>query len=120
MASLKTLAQRTKVSFLTMDVDLNLLPFSSEVKGYSDRCRYYIRQITDEVRLELACVKPNPELYLMNWNVLTGKTSQEAGEFHRTALIADQLLQISECMDGVGIALNLRNPYENNIIFYPF
>lgn len=115
VASLKTLAQRTKISFLTMDVDLNLLPFSSEVKGYSDRCRYYIRQITDEVRLELACVKPNPELYLMNWNVLTGKTSQEAGEFHRTALIADQLLQISECLDGVGIALNLRNPYENNI-----
>ena len=114
LMELKNFIGRVDADFLTMDVDLNQLPLSPESKGYADKCRYYIRQITNEVREELSCIKEKMKLYMMNWNVLTGKTSQEAGEFHRTALIADQLLQMSECLDGVGIALNLRNPYEKN------
>jgi len=59
----------------------------------------------------MACIEsagcPSRPLYLMSWNVLTGSTPVEAGEFHRTALMVDVLCSLRGTVAGAAVLLNL-------------
>lgn len=60
-------------------------------------------------------------VYLTEFNTLTGKSRVEAGEFHRTALIADTVLILARKVAGIGFSLNLlaqQNPVPE-LISYP-
>lgn len=47
-------------------------------------------------------------IFLVNWNTLTGQSIVEAGEFHRTALIADALFMLRGKIAGCAVPLNLQ------------
>lgn len=49
-------------------------------------------------------------VYLVEWNTLTGATVAEAGEFHRTALIADVMCSLAGEAAGFAFWLNLFGP----------
>lgn len=46
-------------------------------------------------------------IFLTHFNTLTGKSQVEAGEFHRTALIADMVFSLAQMTAGIAFALNL-------------
>ena len=50
---------------------------------------------------------PRLKYCLLDSNTLTGASTIEAGEYHRSALIAEQAMDAAELMDGTGISLNL-------------
>lgn len=52
-------------------------------------------------------------IYLTDWNTLTGSTTVEAGEFHRTALIVDTLCQLTPYVAGFSFPLTLSSEHSN-------
>lgn len=73
-----------------------------------------LRELAEQAGLKLP-------IFLTDWNTLTGSTIVEAGEFHRTALIADTLCKLPPFVSGVAIRLSLdsNNLLENSIVTYP-
>lgn len=106
-----TKVPRTELDFLSFDMDLNLIQMPADAQEFSRSCRSQTHTKVTQLHEVLSRSQMNfCAIYLINWNVLTGKTLLEAGEFHRSALIADQLLEISRYVNGAGMALNLRIP----------
>lgn len=104
--------QTGQLHFLSFDMDLNTLQMPSSTSDFSRACRRQTQDKVAQMNEALSKSGTTPcSIYLIDWNVLTGKTLLEAGEFHRSALIADQFVGISSYVNGVGMALNLMNPY---------
>lgn len=100
------------LQFISFDMDLNSIQVPSNANEFARCCHHQARDKVTQMNEILSKSGIIPcSIYLIDWNVLTGKTLLEAGEFHRSALIADQLVEISSCVNGVGMALNLMNPY---------
>jgi len=85
----------------------------SDPAEFASLFRKYHTNTLVSVRLcmEYAGYSSTP-LYLMSWNTLTGKTPVEAGEFHRTALMADVLCSLMGTIKGAAVQLSL---YVNNL-----
>lgn len=84
-------------------------------KVYHVNCISRIKVILQQNGLETVPV------YLTDWNTLTGNTTVEAGEFHRTALIIDTLCQLTPDVAGFSfpLALNLEQSNEDHILTHP-
>jgi len=68
---------------------------------------YHTRAVHTVRRCAAEAGYPHCPLYLMSWNTLTGKTPVEAGEFHRTALMADTLSALMGVVAGTAVRLSL-------------
>jgi len=75
--------------------------FDAFFRAYHTRAAQAVRHCADEAGY------PGCPLYLMQWNTLTGKTAVEAGEFHRTALMADVLTALMGKIAGAAVRLSL-------------
>ena len=78
---------------------------------------YHIRAIESVRRCLVDTGYPNSPLYLMRWNVLTGKTLVEAGEFHRTALMADVLCALMGKIEvaTVQLSIHTEKPFDSGL-----
>ena len=68
---------------------------------------YHLNLVEAIRRYAKTAGQPATPLYMMEWNTLNGKSRVEAGEFHRTALLADTLLSLAGEIDGAAVRLNL-------------
>lgn len=104
-------ARKKDVRFLTFDVDHNAVPLKNREKDALFYENYNRNQLADlKAHMERSGL-PDLAYYLLDWNTLTGSNFVEAGEFHRSALLADQFIRNRSIVDGLGISLNLFNPY---------
>ena len=101
-------AKQAAVSFVTVSADPNLtFPHgNADIYARFHHDYFALRINAARAALQAAGIAGCP-LFLIDWNVLTGSTIAEAGEFHRTALIAHTLSSLSASVQGFGLALNL-------------
>lgn len=104
---LTVLKSRRPPDFLTFSTDPNLPERPDDSAVFEKLQRDYYRTFADDIRQLREETGLSVPCYLMDWNTLTGRSTVEAGEFHRTALIADTLLCIRGKLQGVGIRLHL-------------
>ena len=93
----------------------------SDAATFERLYRQYYRRILMQVRGWMTECGISAPLYLMEWNTLTGHSIVEAGEFHRTALIADVLMSLREEVSGFGVQLNVQSeaPVRADLLSYP-
>lgn len=110
-----------QIDFLSLIADPNCeigpndpTDFEQFQRTYHENKIKKLRKLVEQAGLKLP-------IFLTDWNTLTGSTTVEAGEFHRTALIADTLCRLSPLVTGVSIRLGLDNDHflENSMITYP-
>ena len=108
-------------NFLTTCADPNQETPPSDAATFERLHRQYYRHILMQVRGWMAECGISAPLYLMEWNTLTGHSIVEAGEFHRTALIADALMSLREDVSGFGVQLNIQSeePVRADLLSYP-
>ncbi len=101
-------AKQAAVSFVTVSADPNLELPQGKAELYEQFHHDYLTLRVHAARTALqAADLADCPLFLIDWNVLTGATIAEAGEFHRTALIAHTLSSLATSVQGFGLALNL-------------
>lgn len=108
------LAQRAlkkDVRFVTFDVDHNTVLLKNQEKDTLFYKNYNKNQLAGLKTFVEQAGLSGLRYYLLDWNTLTGSNFVEAGEFHRSALLADQFIRNRAIVDGLGISLNLFNPY---------
>jgi len=94
--------------FVTTRLDPNTGNSPSDALTFE---RYHHRFFENKLRLICSWLSEHSRqvpVYLVDWNTLTGRSIVEAGEFHRTALIADVLLGLREQTAGFGFRLDIR------------
>lgn len=95
-------------AFLTMKGDPNLCTAPREPDAYRSFQESYYRKRME--KLNKIQGEDRLPVFLVEWNTLTGATVAEAGEFHRTALIADVMCSLAEDAAGFGFWLSLFAP----------
>lgn len=111
-----------QIDFLSVSADPNLEYFPLESTTYEElQSGFHLRQIQKVKEMAEAIGKKDIPFYLTDWNTLTGNSTVEAGEFHRTALVADTLRRLSGFVSGVSIRLSLddREAARYGILTYP-
>lgn len=110
------------VDFLSFSSDPNVESFSAESATYAVSQRNFHQKRVEKLRaLADAAGLQNIPVFMTDWNTLTGKTTVEAGEFHRTALITDTLCRLSGQVSGFSVRLSLdgQGGSGNSIITHP-
>ena len=118
---LRALSPCCKIDFLSFTSDPNIAILSTESIEYEVSHRNFHMKRIEKIQnlANVAGLKDIP-LFLTDWNTLTGKTTVEAGEFHRTALITDTLCRLSGMISGFSVHLSLdgQDCSGNSIISY--
>lgn len=107
--------------FLTMSSDPNGHVFPQDATAFERFQRaWYPNQtaLVEDWQYKLGRSAP---IFLVNWNTLTGQSIVEAGEFHRTALIADALFLLRRKIAGYAVSLNLQEHKDtvSELLTYP-
>ena len=93
--------------FLTMSSDPNGQVFPHDAPAFERFQRAWHPNQTARVEEWQHKLGHSSPIFLVNWNTLTGQSIVEAGEFHRTALIADALFLLRRKIAGCAVFLNL-------------
>ena len=95
------------VDFLSFTSDPNQALAPAEETKYREFHRSYHHRKLEAVKAWMEETGARLPVYLTHFNTLTGKSQVEAGEFHRTALIADMVFSLAQTTAGMAFALNL-------------
>lgn len=105
---LKDRVPKREVAFLTFAMDQNWeKEKQKEDRGFETHSKALIGILREFMR-EIG--GGDVRYYLLDWNVLAGGDHITNGEFHRSALLVDQLLKNMPLADGLGFRLNLFVP----------
>jgi beta-xylosidase len=97
---------RLTADFFTIESDPNQTAVGTFFDE-RDQKRYH-RNMLQYLREWMKAQGITAPVYLTGWNTLTGRSIAEAGEFHRSALIADTILSLREELAGITFPLNLQ------------
>lgn len=110
------------IQFLTYGFDPNEEEAPSDFAAFEAFHRDFSKKTTQTLtELAAQCGFAGLPLYLTEWNTLTGKSTVEAGEFHRSALVADTLCSLMGAVAAIGFQLSLfyQPPASPDLVTYP-
>jgi len=93
--------------FVTTRIDPNEQKSPSDALTFERYHRRYFQNALNQVQNWLTEHGRQAPIYLIEWNTLTGHSIVEAGEFHRTALITDALVELRAKAAGYGFRLSI-------------
>lgn len=110
------------IQFLTYGFDPNEENAPSDAAAFEAFHKHYHKTVTGFLTdLAAECGFVRLPLYLIEWNTLTGTSTVEAGEFHRSALIADTICSLMGTVAAIGFQLSLfyQPPVSPDLVTYP-
>lgn len=78
----------------------------SGIGSYQRILFYKLKEMLQSLKKDYP-ISSTPEIFLTDWNTLSGDNGILAGTFFRAALIAEALLELTEELSGIGFWINL-------------